>query len=356
MAIDFLNTYQLLQAVKEQPPMSTFLRDRYFPTNDATDIFATTKVLVEYKDGNRKVATFVSPRRGGITILRDGSKMREYEPPLLAPRRMLTIDDLKRRGFGEALMSDLTPEDREAAMTLNDIQELGDMITRREEVMAAETLINNKCTIKEYADDLTTVVREDEIKFYDEATNPASYTPTTKWGTTGCDILGDIYAMIQMLAKRGLPANELLVAPDVAQLIIGDETIKKLFDINNYKLGTLEPIQEETGVSRLGIINVYGPEVTIYTVAGTYQDGDGTEKAFFPAGNVVLTSPAAGRTVYGAVTQLEQMDGNFHTYAERRVPKYIADAVGNTRSATLSSAPLLIPNHMNPWISSKVTA
>ena len=54
MAIDFLNTYQLLQAVKEQPPMSTFLRDRYFPTNDATDIFATTKVLVEYKDGNRK--------------------------------------------------------------------------------------------------------------------------------------------------------------------------------------------------------------------------------------------------------------------------------------------------------------
>lgn len=356
MAIDFLNTYQLLQAVKEQPPMSTFLRDRYFPTNDATDIFATTKVLIEYKDGNRKVAPFVSPRRGGVTILRDGSKMREYEPPLLAPRRMLTLDELKRRGFGEALMSDLTPEDREAVMTLNDIQELGDMITRREEVMAAEILINNKCTIKEYADDLTTVVREDEIKFYDETTNPASYTPTTKWGTTGCDILGDIQAMYRMLAKKGLPGNELLVAPDVAQLIINDETIKKLLDINNYRLGTMEPIQVGTGISRLGIINVYGPEITIYTVEGTYQSEDGTEKAFFPSGNVVLTSPAAGRTMYGAITQLEQSDGRYHTYAERRVPKYIADAVGNTRSATLSSAPLLIPNHMNPWISSKVTA
>ena len=48
MAIDFLNTYQLLQAVKEQPPMSTFLRDRYFPTNDATDIFwLNTKTATE---------------------------------------------------------------------------------------------------------------------------------------------------------------------------------------------------------------------------------------------------------------------------------------------------------------------
>lgn len=356
MALDFLNTYQLLQAVKEQPPMSTFLRDRYFPTNDATDIFATTKVLVEYKDGNRKVAPFVSPRRGGITMLRDGSKMREYTPPLLAPRRMLTIDELQRRGFGEALMSDLSPEDREAALTLNDMQELGDMITRREEVMAAEILLSNKCTIKEYADDLTTVVKEDEIRFYDEETNPASYTPTIKWGATDCDILGDIYAMYQMLAKKGLPANELLVAPDVAQIIITDDTIKKLLDINNYKLGALEPIQEEAGVSRLGIINAYGPEITIYTIAGTYQSEDGTEKALFPAGNITLTSPAAGRTVYGAVTQLEQADAKYHTYAERRVPKYIADATANTRAATLSSAPLLIPNHMNPWISSKVTA
>ena len=55
--------------------------------------------------------------------------------------------------------------------------------------------------------------------------------------------------------------------------------------------------------------------------------------------------PAAGRTCYGAVSQVEQADGEFHTYAGRRVPKYVSSAEGNTRTLTISSRPLLIPNN-----------
>ena len=105
MPLNIYSTHYLLAAIKELTPPTTFLRDRYFPTNDATDIFETEDVLIEYKDGNKKVAPFVSPRKGGVTIHRDGSYMVRYTPPFVAPRRTLTIDELKVRGFGEALMS-----------------------------------------------------------------------------------------------------------------------------------------------------------------------------------------------------------------------------------------------------------
>ena len=36
--------------------------------------------------------------------------MERYTPPFVAPRRVLTLDELRKRGFGEALYSQLTPE------------------------------------------------------------------------------------------------------------------------------------------------------------------------------------------------------------------------------------------------------
>ena len=112
MALDITKTYSLLMAVKQMLPPVTFLRDTYFPTNDSTDVFSTEYVLVEYKDGRKKLAPFVAPRKGGVTVLREGSNMQSYEPPYIAPKRVMTIDELKKRGFGEAILTELTPAQR----------------------------------------------------------------------------------------------------------------------------------------------------------------------------------------------------------------------------------------------------
>ena len=63
MPFNFYETHTLLMAVEQLQPASTFLRDRYFPTNAATDIFATEDVLVEYRDGVRKLAPSWPPAR-----------------------------------------------------------------------------------------------------------------------------------------------------------------------------------------------------------------------------------------------------------------------------------------------------
>lgn len=78
MPFNFYETHTLLMAVQQLTPAATFLRDRYFPTNDASDVFATDDVLVEYRDGSKKLAPFVAPRKGGVTILRNGYHMERY--------------------------------------------------------------------------------------------------------------------------------------------------------------------------------------------------------------------------------------------------------------------------------------
>lgn len=353
MALNIYDTHTLLMAVEQVIKPTTFLRDRYFPTNEVTDVFSTNDVLVEYKNGSRKLAPFVAPRKGGVTILRNGSYMERYTPPRIAPKRGLTLDDIKQRGFGEALFTQLTPEQRQLVMIMNDIKELDETITRREEVMAAETMITNGCIMKHIADDIN-LTYDMEIRFYSESTNPSKYTPATKWGQAGAKIIDDINAMIKMLTTNGLPATDLIISGDVVPIILNDETIQKMLDIRYYNMGMVEPIELPNGASRIARINVYGRMIDIISYDETYENEEGEIVPYIPSGTVILTAPAAGRRVYGAVNQVEQFDGNIHTYPAARVPKYVSDANQNTRTLTLTSCPLLIPNHKNPWVVANV--
>lgn len=353
--IDIYRTHTLLAAIEQLPPLNSFLKNRYFPTNESTDVFSTDDVLIEYRDGSRRLAPFVAPRKGGVTITRNGSYMERYEPPCIAPRRVITLDDLKKRGFGEALLSQLTPQEREAAMLLRDADELSEMILRREEAMAAETLIKNGCVMKHYADDLGKVIEEKEIRFYEDGKpNPAWYTPAESWDDPGNAMIGDMAAMISPLTSRGLPASELLVAPDVADVILDDEKIQKLLDIRNYNIGGVDPEILPEGVAKVARLNIKGRMIDILSYEDTYEDSDGSIVQYIPAGHVVMLAPAVGRTLYGAVSQVEQSDGQTHTYTGQRIPKFLSDANNNSRTLTITSCPLMIPNRKTSWIAAKV--
>lgn len=353
MNIDILNTHSLLMAVEQLTPAKTFLRDRYFPTNTATDVFSTEDVLVDYKDGSKRLAPFVAPRKEGVTVLRSGYTTERFTPPYIAPRRPLTLDDLNKRGFGEALFSKLTPEERQATFILKDAEELGELISRREEAMAAETMLNNGCVMKHIGDDAENP-EEFEIFFHEGATNPYAYTPEISWGQSGANIMGDLRAMISMLTSKGLPASDLVCAPDVAMAIIEDEKVQKYLDIRRFELGTVDPKELPDGAALVAVLNVFGKYISIISYDETYVNDNDQEVPFIPAGHAILTAPAAGRTLYGAVSQLEQSDKEFHTYTGTRVPKYLASAENNSRTLTLKSRPLMIPNNKGAFISAEL--
>lgn len=355
MAFNIYDTHTLLASVQQLPPLHTFLLDRYFPTNAASDIFATDDVLVEYKKGHKKASPFVAPRKGGITILRDGYTMKSFTPSYIAPKRPLTIDELKKRRFGEALYPNLTPDQRQGAIMLADLDELRGMNRRRKEAMAAEVIFTNGCIMHEYVDDLHNF-EEKEVRFYDGEQNPAVYVPAANWTTleeSGKQMINDVAAMVRMLSSRGLPATEVLVAPDVADVILANEWIIRLMDNRNYNIGGINPEELPQGVTKIARLNIKGRMMDFLSYEDTYTEVDDTVKPFIPAGHIAVLAPGCGRTVYGAITQMES-DGEFHTHPGVDVPKYISDVAHDTREVRVATAPLCIPNNENPIITAKV--
>lgn len=348
MAFDITNTHHLLAAYEQAKPISSFLRDRYFICNPSTDVFTTDDVIMEYKDGTQKMAPFVAPRVGGKTVLRKGYKMERYEPPFIAPKRSLTVDDLNKKGFGEAIYANLTPEQRQGAIVTKDMSEMDEMITRREEAMAAEVMTTGALVMKHYGDN-DTDFEEKYIQYFEGETNPAKVSVSAAWGPDA-DIYGDLVNMVTFAQCQGLRVSELVVSPADVQKIIGNKTIKEWLDIRGYEMGHIQPRElNAAGAAYIGTLNVNGVMVDIISYGAQYETDDGTMAAYIPAGTVVLTAPAAGRTVYGAVTQLED-DESFHTYAGKRVPKYTSNKAADIRTLRLAARPLMIPNNKNCFI------
>ena len=353
MAFDITNTHHLLAAYEQASPVSSFLRDRYFPCNPSTDIFTTDDVLLEYKKGTQKLAPFVSPRIGGKTVLRKGYRMERYEPAFVAPKRPLTIDDLNKKGFREAIYSQLTPEQRQGAIVTKDMVEMEDLIVRREEAMAAEVMTTNALVMKHYGDN-DTDFEEKYIQYFEGESNPAVFTITTPWTQEGADIYRDLKGMLDVARDNTVRVTELLIAPDVAFAIQDNEKIQKYLNIEGYKLGHIQPRElNQAGAAYIGTLNILGKMIDVICYDAQYESDEGEMVPYLPAGTVILTTPAAGRSAYGAITQLES-DEQFHTYAGKRVPKYTSDKKADIRELRLASRPLLMPNHKNCFIVANV--
>lgn len=352
--INIYTTKTMLAAYKHMIPATTFIRDRYFVTG-AGDTFPTEEVLVEVKDSTgKKMAPVVLPRKGSIAVERDGYSTFKLTPPLVALHRPLTIDDLNKKGFGENLFSDRTPAQRQAEILNQDLLDFDEMHTNREEYIAAKCMFNNGYVLKQYADKYGEgEYKEFELRFYEGSVNPAQYIPSTKWSEAGSDKLGDLHQMILMLTSKGNNATEVLLGADVAQAILDDTKIKELLHLENYNIGEINPITLPQEAARLGRLNVRGRWIDLLTYDGTYEDEEtGAITPFVPAKQICVTAPGSGRLLRGAVHQMEQGDGQWHSYTGARIPRYWADKDG--RELRVSSRPLFVPKAKNPWITATV--
>lgn len=354
MAIDIYKTKTMLAAVRQMSPVTSFLRDRYFPTGSG-DMFPTEEVLVEYKDASgNKLAPVVLPRKGSISVEHEGYSTHKMVPPLVAPSRPLTIDDLNKKGFGENLFSDRTPAERQAEILLQDLKDFDEMHTNREEYIAAKCMFENGYVLRQYADKYGEgEYVEYVMKFYDEGSNPAVYTPGVKWNESTSDKVSDLYQMIRMLTTVGNNATDVLLGADAAEALLDDEKLQKLLDLNNYRIGQIDPVTLPNGAARLGRLNIRGRMIDLLTYDGTYVDEeDGKVKPYVPEKQICVTAPNAGRGLYGAVSQIEQSDNMWHTYMGRRVPRHWTEK--NARELTVSARPLFTPRTKNPFISATV--
>ena len=84
--------------------------------------------------------------------------------------------------------------------------------------------------------------------------------------------------------------------------------------LNNrrYELGSVAPEELAPGASIVARRNAaMGRIISVISYDETCTDDAGKNELYIPSGKCVLTAPAAGRTAYGAVSQVEQSDGEF---------------------------------------------
>ncbi len=354
--MNIYDTIYMLAAIEELPLEQTFVKDRYFPTDDAMDIFNTSKVLADFREGNRRRAPFVVPEIGSLPVGREGFSTYELEPAYIGLSMPMTLDQLKRRGFGESLMSGLTPEDRARQLQIRDMAELSARISRTEEWMACQTMLNNGCIMR-HETDKEGVYEDVEAKFYDGRVNPALFKPAATWthstvSSSGEITVGswydDIYQMIAFLKKRGLPATDLLVSGDVGTFLMEDSWVMKMLDNRRVELGHINPSELTEYVTELGVFNFKGRRLDILICEGTFENNDGTDTPYLDPGSVVVTAPNCGRGLYGAINQME-LDGELHTYAAKRVPQHTFTIDPPAKKTKVASSPLMVPKRKNPW-------
>lgn len=369
-APEFLNTRTLIEAVQTVKPVPHFFRDYFF---NRSRTFGTKKVLAEYKDGSQMAASFLAPRVHGTTIPRDGYEIREFEPFIIGAKRVLTLDQLEERGFGEALYTEKTPQERQMIYLREDLEKLEDVIAVREEALCARVFFENAIVINEEVNDMGRNLEPKEVRFYTEDVNPAIYSVSTDWTTSeasGKQIYDDLANMIKRLRKRGLPANVVICGPEVMDVLLNNEFFIKKAD-NRQLTQTLNLVPQELpdGVVHFLSVNINGRIINFYSYDETYverkfdengktvigEDGQPVmeEKPFIPYGKIGLGAFYSGEILYGAISQKER-DDQFHTYEGKRVPRYLSTPDDDSRSVSLRAKLLPKPLNKCPWVIAQV--
>ena len=334
--------------VEKLPPVRTFFRDTFFRREET---FNTESVDVDFVKGTRKVAPFVHRIIGGKTVPNTGYETKTYKPPLVAPDKITTVDDLLKRRPGESLVSGRSPAERAVLKMSDDFRELRDMISRREELMCVQSIFTGKIPI--IGEGLNEV-----IDFGFTNTEIIS-TATKKWSNAGSDPIGDLKRWHKQVQKTGFTnCNACVMADDVATAFVGHEKVQKVLDVRNYNLAVIQPRQLPNGVTYVGTIHELGMDV--YTYNEWYLD-DWTnpetpeEKPLVPDGMLAMLSTNANYSMYyGAITLIDEGTKEFKTVEGKYVPDTWVKRKPARRFLQLQSAPLSVPHDVDSWFTAKV--
>ncbi|MDY3369119.1 major capsid protein, partial [Zhenhengia yiwuensis] len=136
-------TIEMLQALDLRKPIGSFFTS-FFPVSNT---HIAEVLQLEIKKGKRTMAPFVAPRVGGKVMKRSGSTTKLLQTPKIAPERPMTIDDISKKGFGESIYSNKSPEERAVELLGRDMTELEEAIQRRKEWMAREIILTGAISV-----------------------------------------------------------------------------------------------------------------------------------------------------------------------------------------------------------------
>lgn len=330
-------TREMMEAIDQTPPVRTFLQRTFFP-GDRTHV--TEKVEFDVRKGKRVMAPFVSPRKGGKVLTRQGYQTNQFTTPKIAPERVLTKDDISVRAMGENVYSQRTPAEREDELLAKDLTDLEESIARRKEWMCRQILFEGKVDVTDPDEGI-----DIQIDFGFE--NIVVLGADEQWSLATVDPLVLLRERRKKIIKdTGMAPDIAIFSSDVIEDFINNPYVLKAMNVLNMKNVVIEPRVVDPALTFYGRIAEL--DIDIYTYDEWFLSDDGEEESMIPPGTVLLThSGGEGQIEYGLVTQME--DKKFCSYEGKLVPKVWADENDEVKKVRLTSRPLPRPFDVASW-------
>ena len=345
--MDIYDTRAQLAAIDLMEPEYTFLHDMTVRDGGTVE---DDKAIYDYRKGSRKMAPVVHPGTGGVLMEREGFQTREIGFATIAPERVIEVNQLYGRSFGEKILGAMTPAERAKKMQARDLVEMRKAIQRRREHMARQVVLNGKLELFEYTNEGRSK-RANLIADYGFTNVFVPGQDSAAWDQNGAKIESDMQKILD-LAQAGLGVVEwMIMAPDVANALLYNSDYVKRLDIRNMNIGEINARYRGQGVRFVGH-NIDGVEM--YSFAGTYIDDDGLVKPIMPSGTLIAGCKGMLIEYHGPVTQVEKADGDPITYIKKEVPLKYSSIESNSTKNRLTSRPTIVPENIDGWVVANV--
>lgn len=330
-------TREMIEAIDQTPPVRSFLQKTFFP-GEQTHV--AEKVEFDVRKGKRIMAPFVSPRKGGKVITRQGFKTNQFTTPKIAPERPLTIGDISSRAIGENIYSPRTPAEREDELLAKDFTDLEEAIDRRKEWMCRQILFEGKVDVVDEEEGV-------DVQIDFGFNNIVVLGAADQWTSASVNPLLLFKALRRRIIKETGRAPDIAIfSSDVIDDFIRNEFVISSMDIRNLRNIVIEPRVVDPALTFYGKITEL--DLELYTYDEWFLNDEGEDESIIPPGTVLLGHSAGeGQIEYGLVTQME--DKKFCSYEGKLVPKVWADENNEVKKVRLTSRPLPRPFDVESW-------
>lgn len=342
MAISIFASRAMAAAMRQDKKTGSFILDLLFSKVDP--VIGET-VDIDIIKGKRRMAPFQSPRVEGKLVEKLGFTTNSYKPAYIKPKKVLEAADIvNNRAAGESAYSLQSPEERARMMLATELNDLEDMIIRREEWMAVQQIVNG------YVDVVGDGVNY-RIDLLMDADHKITLTGTNIWTDALSDPDSDLSDGVGLISKdAGVSANVVIGNSATMDVYVRHAKVKDNLNTRRIDLGLIKPEDMGDGISYYGFVIVSGKQLDLYGYDNWYIDDAGVEQPMIPDGQIVITSTKADfRRHYGSIK-----DKKAGYAATPRFPKTWDEEDPDATWLMVQSAPLPAAHQIDAIVSMKV--
>ncbi|MBI3452941.1 MAG: major capsid protein [Rhodospirillales bacterium] len=343
--VDIFQTAFLHRVVEALDQPSSFLLDTFFPKDQKSQ---TAEIYFDVLDNKPRLTPFVHPSRPAPVVSNHGYFAKSFRPAYVKDKRIFNPDAPLRRSVGEQIGGSMSPMQRREAQVAEALVDQLEMLTRREEAMAAEALLTGKVTVK--GDGYPETV----VDFQRDPALTVTLGSGAQWGDSGVKPLDDLENFAATIQdKSGSVAKTVVMSPATWKIFRQDQDVKTLLDRRAYmniEGLNVEPIVRGQGNEKARNVGTIG-DFDIWVYQDFYIDDADVKQKLIPDNTLIIAARGAPGTGKGGLEGVRGygviLDEKSGYKSDRYFVKSWPEEDPPVRMMLLQSAPLTVPYRPN---------